>query len=313
MEITPQMVKELREKTGAGMMDCKKALAQTGSMEKAIEYLREKGLSAAAKKADRVASQGLVDVVASDGQATMVEVNCETDFVAKNADFIALTRNLLVQASKSPKHFAKNIVVDGSVFENDPWMANPSLTVQGAINEKVATIGEKLSFRRAAHFSGGSTYGSYIHAGGSIGVMVELKVQDASKANTDTLKTLARDLAMHVAAANPTWVTRSEVTPDFIASERAIFDKQVAEMGKPAPVAAKIVDGKIEKRYSEVCLVEQPYVKDPNLTVSKRIEMAAKEASTTVAVTRFVRFKVGEGVEKKQDDFAAEVARMAGA
>lgn len=279
MQITAEMVRDLREKTGAGMMDCKKALTETGSMEAAITYLREKGLAAAAKKAGRIASEGLVATAIEGSAAAIVEVNCETDFVAKNADFQSLVYDLANRAFK-----AKDLVAE----------------TEGLITEKIATIGEKIAIRRHVLLQGGDLYGAYIHSGGSIGVIVELKGANASH------QTLAKDLAMHVAAAAPQFLARADVDTTTMDAERSILKNQVLEQGKPANMVDRIVDGKMEKYFSEVCLLEQKFVKDPDVSISKLL----KDANVTL--TRFVRYKVGEGIEKKADDFAQEVAKMIG-
>ncbi len=279
MLITAEMVRDLREKTGAGMMDCKKALTETGNMEAAITYLREKGLSAAAKKSGRVASEGLVGVVLEGAKAAIIEVNCETDFVAKNADFQALVYNLAQRALQ-----VKDLVADS----------------QGLINDKIATIGEKIAIRRYVVLQGGDLYGAYLHSGGVIGAVVELKGASSAQQN------LAKDLAMHVAAAAPQFLSRSDVDAETLKAERSIFRTQVLEQGKPENMVDRIVDGKMEKYFSEVCLLEQKFVKDPDMAISKLL----KDANVTL--TRFVRYKVGEGIEKKADDFAQEVAKMIG-
>lgn len=279
MQVTAEMVRDLREKTGAGMMDCKKALTEAGDMEAAITYLREKGLAAAAKKSGRVASEGLVAVVVEGHKAAIVEVNCETDFVAKNADFQALVYNLAERSLK-----VSDLIADTAAL----------------INDKIATIGEKIAIRRNVVLEGGDLYGAYLHAGGSIGVVVELKGASGAQQG------LAKDLAMHVAAAAPQFLSRSEVDAKTMDAERSILRNQVLEQGKPENMVDRIVDGKMEKYFSEVCLLEQKFVKDPDTVISKLL----KDANVTL--TRFVRYKVGEGIEKKTDDFAQEVAKMIG-
>lgn len=292
-QITAEMVKELREKTGAGMMDCKKALNETGNMQAAITYLREKGLAAAAKKSGRVASEGLIAVASEGNRLAMVEVNCETDFVALNPEFQALTKDL-----------ASRVLRSGTGTEE------VAKSVEALINEKIATIGEKIAFRRSIFLSGGSAYGQYMHGAGTIGATVELSLEDAQKADSDAVRTLAKDLAMHVAATNPLFLNRAAVDSKTIESERHIFSQQVLQQGKPANIVDRIVDGKIEKYFSEVCLLEQKFVKDPNMSIHKLLSDVSKAVGTTIGLTRFARFKVGEGLEKKADDFAQEVARM---
>ncbi|MBL4818032.1 MAG: elongation factor Ts [Deltaproteobacteria bacterium] len=279
MQISASMVRELRDKTGAGMMDCKKALTESGNMENAVTFLREKGLAAAQKKAGRVASEGLVGLVVEGNKAGMVEVNCETDFVAKNEDFKKLVQDLAKRSLRVP-----DLIKD----------------TESLINDKIATIGEKIALRRVEVLEGGDLYGSYLHAGGSIGCLVELK--GALPEHQD----LARDLAMHVAASAPVFLNREAVDTKTLEAERHILATQTREQGKPENMIERIVNGKIEKYYSEVCFLEQKFVKDPDKTIQKLLQEAG------VTVIRFVRFKVGEGLEKKADDFAQEVAKMVG-
>ena len=302
-EITAAMVKELREKTGAGMMDCKKALAQTdGAFDAAVNWLREKGLAAAAKKAGRVAAEGLVDIYAEDGVAAMVEINCETDFVAKNPDFRQLVKDIAEVAAKANP-------ADVAALQQASFKGK---TVKDAVTEKIQTIGENLSVRRFVRLSGDAAFGSYIHGGGSIGVIVEVAAADASKATTETAKVLARDLAMHVAAQSPLFVRREEADPAVLENERHVYREKAKAEGKPEKILDKIVEGQVQKFLSESCFVDQPFVKDPDITVSKLLEKLGKELGTTLTIKSVNRFKVGEGIEKKADDFAAEVAKMAG-
>ena len=279
MPITAEMVRSLREKTGAGMMDCKKALTETGDMEAAVTYLREKGLAAAAKKSGRVATEGLVGIVIEGPRAAIIEVNCETDFVARNPEFGSLVHDLAMRS------------LNTSHLEAD---------TAALINEKIATIGEKIAIRRQVVLEGGDLYGAYVHGGGVIGALVELK--GASKAHQD----LSKDLAMHVAACAPLFLARSDVDAQTQETERSILKNQVLEQGKPSNMVDRIVDGKMEKYFSEICLLEQKFVKDPDIVIGQLL----KDAQVTLS--RFVRFKVGEGIEKKADDFAQEVAKMIG-
>lgn len=313
IQITAQMVKDLREKTGAGMMDCKKALTETGDFEAAATYLREKGLAAAAKKAGRVASEGTVAVYVKDNAAAMVELNCETDFVARNPDFQKLADNVAAQVIRSMRTVTKtgdnNVDLDALSGEKFP---DSGRTVSEVVNEKVATIGEKITVRRAVLLNVGNVHGAYIHSGGSIGAVVELRVDEAAKASSDAIKGLARDLAMHVAAANPSYLTRDKVDQKTIENEKHIFKQQMLEMKKPENVMAKIVEGKMEKFYEENCFVEQKFIKDPDQSITKIVAQASAAAGSPISVIGYVRFKVGEGLEKKADDFASEVAKMVG-
>ncbi|WP_462333072.1 translation elongation factor Ts [Schwartzia sp. (in: firmicutes)] len=282
-QITAAMVKELREKTGAGMMDCKKALAETdGDQAKAIDYLREKGIAKAGKKADRVAAEGVVGAyVSADAKVgSVVEVNCETDFVANTDNFHAMV-------DKIAKHIADTNPADVDAL-NDSVMDGKK--VSDFITEQIATIGEKISIRRFARYESAGRVASYIHMGGKIGVLVELTGGEAQ---------LGKDVAMQIAAANPSCVDRAGVDPAALAHEREVLKAQALEEGKPEKIVEKMVDGRINKYYKEVCLVEQSFVKDPEQTI--------KQVLGDVEVKGFARFMLGEGIEKKQEDFAAEV------
>ena len=282
-EVTAKLVKELREMTGAGMMDCKKALAETdGDQAKAIDYLREKGIAKAGKKADRVAAEGVVGAYVSDDAkvGSVVEVNCETDFVANTDNFHAMV-------DKIAKHIADTNPADVDAL-NDSVMDGKK--VSDFITEQIATIGEKISIRRFARYETAGRVASYIHMGGKIGVLVELTGGEAQ---------LGKDVAMQIAAANPSCVDRAGVDPAALAHEREVLKAQALEEGKPEKIVEKMVDGRINKYYKEVCLVEQSFVKDPEQTI--------KQVLGDVEVKGFARFMLGEGIEKKQEDFAAEV------
>ena len=282
-QITAALVKELREITGAGMMDCKKALVECeGDKDKAIDYLREKGIAKAAKKAGRIASEGVV-AAASDGKtACIVEINSETDFVAKNENFQNLVKKIAehIVACKPADMDALNASqMDGK-------------TVADVMTEAVASIGEKLSLRRfEVYTTEDGQLATYIHMGGKIGVIVELSGGDA---------TLGKDVAMQIAAAKPQCIGREDVDQEALAHEREVLRKQALEEGKPEKIVEKMVDGRINKYYKEVCLVEQEFVKDSDKTI--------KDILAGVEVRRFARFEMGEGLEKKNEDFAAEVA-----
>lgn len=302
MQITSEMVRELREKTGAGMMDCKRALAEAGgSMEQAIDGLRKKGLAAAAKKASRIASEGTVAAHVDAASGVLVEVNCETDFVAKTDDFQGFVREVaqLVHA-KAPKDI-------------DAALALPAEggTLADRLTGKVAKIGEKISFRRFARFAlPAGVKGAlvpYIHAGGKIGVLVELHGAGADNAE---FAALAKDLAMQVAAANPSYIGRENVPADVIAREKAIYREQALAAGKPEKILDKISEGKLEKYYGDFCLVEQPFIKDPDRKVKDLLKAMAAKIGTAVTVASFARYQVGEGMEKRSDDLAAEVAKQ---
>ena len=282
--ITAAMVKELREKTGAGMMDCKKALAATdGDAAKAVDWLREKGISKAEKKAGRIAAEGAVAAYLSEDAkvGVLLEINCETDFAAGNEQFRSLE-------AKVAKHIADTAPADLDAL-NDSLLDGKK--VSDLITEATATIGEKISLRRFTRFDTDGRLSSYIHMGGKIGVLVELS------GGTDEL---GKDVAMQIAAAAPTAVDRSGVDAASLEHEREVLRKQALEEGKPEKIVEKMVDGRINKFYKEVCLVEQIFVKDTEKTV--------KDILGGTEVRRFVRYQLGEGIEKKQEDFAAEVA-----
>ncbi|HHX13585.1 MAG TPA: elongation factor Ts [Clostridiales bacterium] len=301
MAVTSAMVKELRERTGAGMMDCKNTLVETGGdIEKAIEVLREKGLAKAAKKAGRVASQGLVKLAfAEDGkQAAVVEVNAETDFVAKNEEFIDFTENLAGLAlTEAPK--------DLEAFMNIDYLNQGC--VRDVLTNKIATIGENMSVRRFVRFEQpGVVYVGYLHGGGKIGVIVGLKTD----ASLDQVQTLGKDLAMQVASMNPRFIDESAIDPEYIESEKNILIQQALNEGKPRDIVEKMVAGRLKKELKEICLLEQKFVKNPDLTVAQYIEETAKEIGQAVKVAEMVRYEVGEGIEKAEENFAEEVAKQ---
>ena len=306
MAITAAMVKELRELTGAGMMDCKKALGETdGNMDEAVEYLRKNGQAKAEKKASRIAAEGLCTVVLKDDQtAAVVEVNSETDFVAKNETFQQFVKAVANQAVNSD-------AADMDAFMEEKWNEDESKTVKDALVEKVAVIGENLKIRRFEKVvAANGCVVSYVHGGGRIGVIVEAETAVVN----DTVKEALTNLAMQVAALNPKYVSRDEISADYIAHEKEILLAQIMndpkESQKPEKVINGMIDGRVNKELKEICLVDQVYVKaeDGKQTVAKYLEEVSKEVGTPVSVKRFVRFETGEGIEKKQEDFAAEVA-----
>ncbi|MGH9456473.1 MAG: translation elongation factor Ts [Thermoanaerobaculia bacterium] len=305
-EITAAQVKELREKTGAGMMDCKKALTEAGGdSEEAVKILRKKGLAAAGKKAGRVTSEGIAVAEIFDGNAVAVEVNSETDFVAKNEEFQQLVSTAARLAAKS-----KATTVDELVDEKVPGDADGRNLAQ-VISEKIAKIGENLSVRRFIRFEATprSAFGTYVHGNGRIAVVVEMEHEGC---DTAAIETLARDVAMHVAAAEPRFLRREEVTETDLATEREVARDQALKSGKPENVVEKIVSGKMEKFYGETVLLEQPYIREEKTTVGKLVEQRAKQAGCTARIARFARFKVGEGLQRRDEDFAAEVRAQAG-
>ena len=306
MAITAAMVKELRELTGAGMMDCKKALGETdGNMDEAVEYLRKNGQAKAEKKASRIAAEGLCTVVVKDDKtAAVVEVNSETDFVAKNETFQQFVKAVAEQAVESD-------AADMDAFMEEKWNEDSSKTVKDALVEKVAVIGENLKIRRFEKVV--ATNGcvvSYVHGGGRIGVIVEAETAVVN----DAVKEALTNLAMQIAALNPKYVSRDEISEEYISHEKEILLAQIMndpkESQKPEKVINGMIEGRVNKELKEICLVDQVYVKaeDGKQTVAKYLDEVSKAVGTPVSVKRFVRFETGEGIEKKQEDFAAEVA-----
>ncbi len=308
--ITAAMVKELREMTGAGMMDCKKALAETdGDMDAAVEFLRKNGQAKAEKKAGRIAAEGLCNVLVKDDKvAAVVEVNSETDFVAKNEEFQNFVAAVAKQAVESD-------AADMDAFFAETWNADSSMTVKDALVAKVAKIGENLNIRRFEKVTAEEgCVVSYVHGGGRIGVIVEAKTDVVN----DAIKEAMTNIAMQVAALSPKYVSTADVSEEYKAHEKEILMAQIANdpkmAGKPEKVIEGAVAGRLNKELKEVCLLEQVYVKaeDGKQTVAKYIEQVAKENGAQLSVKKFVRYETGEGLEKKVDDFAAEVAAQAG-
>ena len=304
--ITAGMVKELREMTGAGMMDCKKALNETnGNMEEAVEFLRKNGQAKAEKKASRIAAEGICRIATNgDSVAAVVEVNSETDFVAKNEEFQKFVEAVAVQAVNSD-------AADMDAFMAETWNADTTKTVNEALVEKVAVIGEKLSIRRFEKIvAENGIVASYVHGGGRIGVLVEA----ATDVVNDGIKEALTNIAMQVAALNPKYVATADVSEEFKAHEMEIIAAQIAQdpkmAGKPEKVIQGAVIGRLNKELKEVCLLEQVYVKaeDGKQTVAQYVAQVAKENSANLSIKKFVRFETGEGMEKKNEDFAAEVA-----
>ena len=301
MAVTAAMVKELREMTGAGMMDCKKALNETdGDMDAAIEFLRKNGEAKAVKKAGRIAAEGIVMAdVKDDKTAAIVEVNSETDFVAKNAEFQGFVKAVVNQALTTK-------ATDMEGFMAEAWNEDASKTVNDALTEKISVIGEKLSIRRFEKIVTDGCVVSYIHGGGRIGVLVEAETDVVN----DAVKEMAKNVAMQVAAMSPKYVSRQEVAQDYLDHEKEILLAQAKKENPEMPdnIIEKMIIGRLNKELKEICLLDQVYVQDSDLTVGKYVDKVAKENGANVKVTKFVRFETGEGIEKKQEDFAAEVA-----
>lgn len=287
MAITAQMVKELREKTGAGMMDCKKALQETnGDMEKAIDFLREKGIASAAKKSDRIAAEGTTYILTEGNEAVILEVNAETDFVAKNEAFQSLVKDLA-------EHLLKN--KPSSLDEALTQKMDNGSTVTEFINAAIAKIGEKLSLRRfeIKTKTDGGSFGAYIHMGGRIAVLTVVE------GTTD--EEVAKDVSMHIAALNPKYVSRDQVSEEEVERERQVLTQQALNEGKPEKIVEKMVEGRLGKYFEQVCVLDQPFVKNPDEKVGKFV------SSKGGTIESFIRYEVGEGMEKRQENFAEEV------
>lgn len=302
MSFSATDVKNLREKTGCGMMDCKKALTESnGNMDAAIDFLREKGLAAATKKSGRIAAEGVAFacVNKTGDVGVVIEVNAETDFVAKNADF-----NNLVQ-------ICANTIIEKNPQTVEELMAskayNSDLTVEELVREKILTIGENIKIRRFARYEG--VVATYIHASGRIGVLVKF---DTTKeiSEKEEFKVFAKDIAMQIAAVNPSYLNSSSVPENVLEHEKKILTEQVINDGKPANIAEKIVMGRISKFYKENCLVDQVFVKDNNISINEYVKQTSDKLGGKIEIVDFVRFEKGEGLEKREDDFASEVASM---
>lgn len=299
-EVTAKLVKELRDMTGVGMMDAKRALVEVeGDIEKAVDLLREKGMAKAAKKNDRIAAEGLASVAINGNAAAIVEVNSETDFVAKNADFQTYVEEVANQALNTN-------ATDIDAFLAEAWVSDNSKTVKEVLTEKISVIGENLNIRRFEKVETEGCVVSYIHGGGRIGVLIEA---DADVVN-DEIKGCLRNVAMQVAAMSPKYVSRDEVAADYLEHEKEILLAQAKTENpeKPDNIIEKMIIGRLNKELKEICLLDQVYVQDSDYTVAKYVEKVAKENGANVTVKRFVRFETGEGLEKKNEDFAAEVA-----
>lgn len=306
MAITAADVKNLREQTGAGMMACKKALNECeGDLEKAVDFLRAKGLSAAAKKQSRVAAEGMISVKSyNDGkEVALVEVNCETDFVAKNDDF----KNYVAKVN--------DVIATTKTTTTDDLLTKSftdKLTVKDSINEITLKLGEKIDIRRISHgkVEGAGTVGSYVH-GGKIGVFVEITAGKAETSTNTTFQEFAKNLAMHVAAASPTFLSASDIDETFKQRESEVYAAQLKEQGKPEAMISKIVEGKLNKLASEVCLYEQKFVMDPDKTIKTLAKEVGTEVGDDIKIVRFEKFTLGEGIEKKNEaSLADEVAQM---
>ena len=309
MAITASMVKELREQTGAGMMDCKKALTETdGDFDKAVEFLREKGLATAQKKAGRIAAEGIVatTIKADDKVAAIVEVNAETDFVAKNEVFQGYVKEVVEQAADTE-------AADIEAFKAEAWALDTSMTVADKLAAMIAKIGENMNIRRFAQVTEENGFvASYTHMGGKIGVLVDVETDVVN----DAVKEMAKNVAMQIAALKPQYTSDSEVSAEYIEHEKEILMAQIQndpkESQKPAKVIEGMITGRIKKELKEICLLDQTYVKaeDGKQSVAKYVEQVAKENGAKITVKGFVRYETGDGIEKKEENFAEEVAKQ---
>lgn len=299
MEVTAKMVGELRERTGAGMMDCKRALVSAeGDLEKSIELLREKGLAAAAKKAGRIASEGLVETYVSENGkiGAIVEVNCETDFVGGNADFVGLTKNIAKQVTMSTATTVEEIL-------EEKYIADNTMSVKEAISSVIAKLGENMKFRRFERFTTDSgVLGEYIHGGGRIAVMAQLEGN-----NSDGMQDVAKQITLQIAAVNPLFLSKEDVSSDTMEKEKEIYRIQALNEGKPEKIVEKMVEGRAQKYFKEVCLLEQPWIREADISISKYLAGKSKELGSEIKVVKFVRYEKGEGIEKKEENFAEEV------
>ncbi|MDR2939332.1 MAG: translation elongation factor Ts [Clostridiales bacterium] len=301
--VTAQMVKELRELSGAGMMDCKKALNEAeGDIKRATEILREKGLSALAKKSGRIAAEGVVgSLISGDNKiGALVEINSETDFVAKNADFQAYVQQVLGQVVKSDSEDVEGLL-------KEDWMFESGLTVEQALSQKIAVIGENLKIRRFVKFNneGGKYIASYIHMGGKVGVLLEL-LTDKVDANVEEA---AKNICMQIAAMSPKFVNQSEISAEYLEKEKEILKAQALNEGKPINIVEKMIEGRLQKELKEICINEQIYVKDDEgkKSVAGYLKDISKLVGADVTISKFVRYAAGEGIEKKEENFADEV------
>ncbi len=310
MAVTAAQISELRKSTGAGMLDCKKALEQTeGNFDQAVDFLRTKGLAAASKKAGRAATEGMVAAAVSADctKGVLLEINSETDFVAKNEIFQGFVKDIA-------NHILQANPASVEELFTQSYCGDSSKTIQVMLNEAISVIGENMQIRRFSSYAvpGAGAIGSYIHAGGKIGVLVEATCDNAAAAKDPLFAAFVKDVSMHAAAASPLYVQRSEVDADVLEREKDIYRAKARETGKPENIIEKIIDGQVNKFYADICLVEQQFVKDTDKTIQQLAAETGKALGTTITISRFTKYALGEGLEKKECDFAAEVAAAAG-
>lgn len=303
MSISANLVKELRERTNAGMMDCKKALEETkGDFDAAIEWLRVKGLSAAAKKAGRIAAEGVVFAQTVGNTGMVVEINSETDFVARNEGFKALVLDVA-------EHITKAVNIAGDILEQ-AFHKNPTKKIGEMLTEATAKIGEKIAIRRFEKYTAtaNSIVHTYVHGEGKIGVLIEVVASKPEATNSPEMRTFAQDVCLHIAAMNPMAISSEQIPADVVAKEKEVLKAKNIEQGKKADMIDKIVEGQIRKFLAENCLVDQAFVKNPDMKISDLAKEVGKKVGADLTIKRFTRFELGAGIEKKQEDFAAEVA-----
>jgi elongation factor Ts len=308
-------VKELRERTGAGMMDCKNALTEAeGDIEKAVEILREKGLAAAAKKSGRIAAEGIVEShISNEGRiGVLVEVNCETDFVAKTPEFKAFVHDIAehIAEAKPESVICEKASADCCLMEQ-PFVKGREKKIKDIVNEKISVIGENISVRRFVRYEAEKgLVESYIHGGGRIGVLVEVTSETEAAAKKPEFKAFVHDIAMQIAASKPEFVVREEVSPEIIEKEKQILRTQALNEGKPEKIVDRMVEGRIEKYFKESCLMEQPFVKDPEKSVKALVKEVISSIGENISIRRFARYEVGEGLQKREENFAEEVMKQ---
>ncbi|MSN24539.1 MAG: elongation factor Ts [Geobacter sp.] len=310
MAVSAAQISELRKSTGAGMLDCKKALEETGgNFDQAVDFLRTKGLAAASKKSGRAATEGMVVAAISAGgnKGVLVEINSETDFVAKNDKFQAFVKDVANHVLQAGPTTVEELFAQA-------YVGDSSKTIQTLLSEAISVIGENMQIRRFSTFevSGAGAIGSYIHAGGKIGVLVEATCDNEAAAKDERFAAFVKDVAMHCAAASPLYVKRDEVDADVLEREKDVYRAKARETGKPENIIDKIIDGQVNKFYTDICLLEQQFVKDTDKSIQQYAAETGKALGTAITVTRFAKFVLGEGLEKKESDFAAEVAAAAG-
>ena len=309
LKVTAKIVAELRKKTGAGIMDCKKALISRKNIEDAIIFLRENGLAKAIEKSSRIATDGLIGMKISKDSAVLLEINCETDFVSRGDDFKFFVNKLINEAMELNFIESDQEQVE-KLLNTVVCFANKTKTVKQIIDDMVYLIGEKVSLRRIATLNKGNFFGGYLHCGGNVGVILSMKVADKTKIKHKEINILAKNISMHIAAMSPLSISRNLINSSEIDIERKIFKKQAIEQGKPKQIVEKNVNGKMEKFFAKNCLLEQSFIKNSEINIKDLINEISEKFDTKIIINKFIRFKVGEGIYKKHVNFADEVAKI---